>query len=289
MIKEAPDDSKVDSSVERDVNEEDDNNMYQPERQEEEDSEVVITTDQLNERVSKIISKLKKYMEENNKTIKGIFKNDIFEAELDDAGARSRVDVIELKTFIPVLQQIGIELDNIDMFCIYTKLKIVDDFEVIGVDNLMKEFESHSSPGKLSKLKVHNEIMEKEKKDSNSGVFYSEKNAMSLDMPIQSKKSFNLDAPEHKADLIKDSNGFDKKEVKFTGQENVENLPEVNEDDENFSDYDFDNDSDGFISGRIEKDGKEINEVADDMFVNPQTEASKNKNNSRPTTSKPNI
>jgi hypothetical protein len=50
-----------------------------------------------------------------------------------------KYDAITLKDFIQILQQIGINLDTIDIYCIFSKLKYSDDYETIDVSKLLEE------------------------------------------------------------------------------------------------------------------------------------------------------
>lgn len=109
---------------------------------EEDEEETLITTEQYQQRANEILRKIKNYITTNNTTVQNAFKDVVYEAELDDDETITRVQVIDLKYFIPSLEQIGINLDRIDIYCIFTKLKIVDEFEAINVETLVKELEA---------------------------------------------------------------------------------------------------------------------------------------------------
>jgi len=111
-------------------------NMEEQEDPEEEEEEVVITIEQFNERVDKILSKLAEFLLSNKKTVKEFFCNYI---SIHNVTTYDYYDAIPLKDFIQVLQNIGIRLDTIDIYCIFTKLKYNDDFETIDVSKLLDE------------------------------------------------------------------------------------------------------------------------------------------------------
>jgi len=110
-------------------------------------------------------------------------------------------DCLELKVFVAELRNMNIESDTIDIYCIYTKLKIIDDFEAISIRTLEDEIKMLGS----AKIDIHG-------------------------------------AEKANAELNLDS-GI--------------NLPEVHEDDEDYSGDEFDDEmEDGFISNRIENNEK---------------------------------
>jgi hypothetical protein len=103
---------------------------------EEEDEEVVITFEQFNERVDRILSKLAEYLLSNKKTVKEFFCNFI---SIHKITAYDYYDAITLRDFVQILQTIGVSLDTIDTYCIFTKLKHNEDYETINVSKLLDE------------------------------------------------------------------------------------------------------------------------------------------------------
>lgn len=102
----------------------------------EDDEEIVITFEQFNERVDKILSKLAEYLLSNKKTVKEFFCNYI---SIHNVTAYDYYDAITLRDFVQILRTIGISLDTIDTYCIFTKLKHNDDYETIDVSKLLDE------------------------------------------------------------------------------------------------------------------------------------------------------
>jgi len=102
----------------------------------EEEEEVVITFEQFNERVDRILSKLAEYLLSNKKTVKEFFCNNI---SIHNVTAYDYYDAITLRDFVQILQNIGVSLDTIDTYCIFTKLKHNDDYETIDVSKLLDE------------------------------------------------------------------------------------------------------------------------------------------------------
>jgi hypothetical protein len=187
IIKNAPNDSNMNESAEDEEEGEVENNLYaldqfggkfshnqQQEIQggDEEESEIVITTDQFNEKVDKILTKLNEYLTQKKMNVRDMFENEIFKPEFEDTQLQHITDdALYLKSFVAELKKINLELDTIDIYCIYTKLKIVDEFEAISVNVLEDELRRlKKTSGKNSEVGF---------KNASTGA---EKNVGSLDL-----------------------------------------------------------------------------------------------------------
>jgi Ca2+-binding EF-hand superfamily protein len=115
------DQSKTESIVKTDNNEIVEND----------EGEVVITIEQFNEKIDKILSKLAEYLLNSKQKVRECFKDVITNGDSYEA--------IQLKDFIQIIQKIGIKLDTIDIYCIFTKLKYTDDQEIIDLAKLLEE------------------------------------------------------------------------------------------------------------------------------------------------------
>lgn len=117
--------------------------------QENEDDEVVITIDQFNQKVDKILSKIAEHLYNSKKTVREYFAQFI---TVHNVTKTEHYEAIALKDFIQLVQAMKIILDTIDIYCIFTKLKYNDDFETIDVAKLKEEminygfFEENTSP-----------------------------------------------------------------------------------------------------------------------------------------------
>ena len=135
----------------------------------EDDEELEITTEQYLQRTNDILRKLKQYLVNNNSTVQILFKDAAYEAQLEDDETITRVQIIDLKKFVPILEQIGINIDKIDLYCIFSKLKIVDEVEAISLVTLIKEIENfdlgtvnnNSSSSRVKRSNVVGESFEK--------------------------------------------------------------------------------------------------------------------------------
>jgi hypothetical protein len=102
---------------------------------ENDDGEVVITIEQFNEKVDKILSKLAEYLLNSRQKVNDCFKKVICMENVNNES----YEAIQLKDFIQIIQSIGIKLDTIDIYCIFTKLKYNDDYETIDLAKLKEE------------------------------------------------------------------------------------------------------------------------------------------------------
>jgi hypothetical protein len=107
-----------------------------------EHSEIIITTDQFNEKINNFLKSIYNYLKINKLGIRDLFEGEIFKANqisLDDELKNIDDEFIDLKLFLERTKRIGIKMSNLDVYCIYTKYKIIDDFEAISLTILEKE------------------------------------------------------------------------------------------------------------------------------------------------------
>ena len=98
--------------------------------------EIIISNNEYFKRLESIFSKLSNILNKNKKTVKQFFINKIFSKDIGD---NVSIESISLNIFIQELIKFKIEVDNIDTFCIYNKLKYSDDYESIDVNKLIEE------------------------------------------------------------------------------------------------------------------------------------------------------
>jgi hypothetical protein len=102
---------------------------------ENDEGEVVITIEQFNEKIDKLLSKLAEYLLNSKLKVRECFKDVITRENINNES----YDAVQLKDFIHIIQTIGIKLDTIDIYCIFTKLKYSDDYETIDLAKLLEE------------------------------------------------------------------------------------------------------------------------------------------------------
>lgn len=118
---------------------------------EEEESEIVITSEQFKSKLKKIFTQLNEYLKYNKVEIRELFGTQIFRPTFDDPPMECNEDAIFLKPFIDMLKTIEISLDTVDIYCVYTRLKIVENSEAISINQLEKELKS---------IEQYNEILD---------------------------------------------------------------------------------------------------------------------------------
>ncbi len=128
LINKAPDDSKNESS--------------EIDYDNEEESEIVITQEEFNEKINRFFLKLSSYLKSKNISIRDLFRGKIYkvnEFEKSDQFKNIKEEAVELQTFLFEIKNIGLDLSNLDVYCIFTKLKIIDDYEAISIQTLESE------------------------------------------------------------------------------------------------------------------------------------------------------
>lgn len=137
IIEEAPDDSKDSFSS-------DDEDFNNESNEEKDESEIVITSDQFHEKVNNFLKSLMDHMKENKTSIRQIFSSRIYrpcEVEKDPMFKEYSDEAVELKIFLEEMNKINISLSNLDVYCLYTKFKIVDDYEAISITGIERELD----------------------------------------------------------------------------------------------------------------------------------------------------
>jgi len=108
----------------------------------EEESEIVITSEQFKLKLKKIFGQLNNYLKQNSTNVREFFNSQIFHPTFDDPPMECNEDAIFLKPLIDMLKSINIDLDTVDIYCVYTRLKIVENSEAISINILEKELDS---------------------------------------------------------------------------------------------------------------------------------------------------
>lgn len=94
---------------------------------------------------------MNQYLRQNKTNIREFFSSEIFRPSFDDPPMECNEDAIFLKPLIDMLKSINIELDTVDIYCIYTRLKIMENSEAISINLLEKE---------LKNMENNNDIMD---------------------------------------------------------------------------------------------------------------------------------
>lgn len=107
-----------------------------PEQKEEDDEEVVLTMKEFDQKVDRILSKLADILLQNKSTVRNFFKSVM---AIHSVNRDETYEAIPLVELINSVKDKGLTVDTIDIYCIYTKLKYSDEFEMIDVNKLIEE------------------------------------------------------------------------------------------------------------------------------------------------------
>ena len=119
----------------------------------EEESDIEITNEQYENIIYNIGNQINKYLEQNNKNIREIFGDKVKNISEDDTPDKDKIEIILIHDLVDKLKEIGIELNSeIEIYCLFNRYKISEEYGVISVNLLEKDLESF----KLNKLDENN-------------------------------------------------------------------------------------------------------------------------------------
>ena len=130
----------------------------------EEESDVEITNEEYTHIITSFGMQLLNYLNSHNTTLKNVLSGLIqnISAEDEDDGEES-IEIVFIEPFINRMKEIGIKINgDIETFCLYSRYKLSDEYEVISVNLLEKELENFNNLAKMSKNKENKDkLMEK--------------------------------------------------------------------------------------------------------------------------------
>ena len=125
----------------------------------EEESDIEITNEQYENIIYNIGNQINKYLEQNNKNIREIFGDKVKNISEDDIPDKDKIEIILIHDLVDKLKEIGIELNSeIEIYCLFNRYKISEEYGVISVNLLEKDLESF----KLNNLDKNNFQNQKE-------------------------------------------------------------------------------------------------------------------------------
>lgn len=111
--------------------------IYEEDIKNEDEEDVVITMKEFDQAVDRILQKFADFLTNNKKSVKDFFSNKIIQVSNSH---NIITDGISLKEFVNELNQLKIEMNTLDVYCIFTKLKLSeDDDEIIDMHKLSEE------------------------------------------------------------------------------------------------------------------------------------------------------
>ena len=178
----------------------------------EEESDIEITNEQYENIIYNIGNQINKYLEQNNKNIREIFGDKVKNISEDDIPDKDKIEIILIHDLVDKLKEIGIELNSeIEIYCLFNRYKISEEYGVISVNLLEKDLESF----KLNKLdennlnnfhnqkKINNEINNMNELDRLNNIrddveLPSEKNNLKVMEKVQEENEDNASNSENK-------------------------------------------------------------------------------------------
>ena len=102
------------------------------------ESDIVISNDEYFQIITSFVSKLNAYLKEQKTDIRTLLKTYI--QTVQEERTKEIFEIISIEHFLTVLKSINVQpKGDLEIYCLYSRYKISDDFEVISVDALDKE------------------------------------------------------------------------------------------------------------------------------------------------------
>ena len=127
-------DLKIDNLIEILENKEHDSKMNT-------ESDIEISNDEYVQIITNFANKLANYIKEKKTNLRLILKDIIQNVQAENTN--EKLDVVLIEDFIGKMKEIGIQINSdLEIYCLFSRYKISDDYEVISVDLLEKELEN---------------------------------------------------------------------------------------------------------------------------------------------------
>ena len=129
-----------------------------------EESDVEITNEEYTHIITSFGMQLLNYLNSHNTTLKNVLSGLIQNISAEDEDdAEESIEIVFIEPFINRMKEIGIKINgDIETFCLYSRYKLSDEYEVISVNLLEKELENFNNLAKMNKNKENKDkLMEK--------------------------------------------------------------------------------------------------------------------------------
>ena len=138
-----------------------------------EESDIEITNEEYTQIITSFGMQLLNYITTNNTTLKNILGDLVqnISAE-DDDDKEENIEIVFIEPFINRMKEIGIKINgDIDIFCLYSRYKLSDEYEVISVNLLEKELENFLNFSKNNKISENKDkLMEKVQEENEDNI-----------------------------------------------------------------------------------------------------------------------
>ena len=110
-----------------------------------EESDIEITNEEYTQIITSFGMQLLNYINSHNTTLKNILGNLVQNISAEDEDDKEEnIEIVFIEPFINRMKEIGIKINgDIDIFCLYSRYKLSDEYEVISVNLLEKELENN--------------------------------------------------------------------------------------------------------------------------------------------------
>ena len=125
------------------------------------ESDIEITNDEFIQIITNFILQLSNVLIEQKTTLRNLLKDII--QNVHDENSNEKLDIILIDDFINKMKEIGIEIKNdLDIYCLFSRYKISDNYEVISVDLIEKELENFklNNFNKIQSNNIGEKVME---------------------------------------------------------------------------------------------------------------------------------
>ena len=150
----------------------------------EEESDIEITNEEFTTIISNFIFQLMNYLNKNKISLRDLLKEMIqtLNVEEEEELNQEKIEIVLVEPFIKKMKDIGIQINNdIEIFCIYNRYKLTDEYEIISIILLEKELEnfrqmnSNNNINMPSNAENKDKLMEKVQEETEDNVSNSVK------------------------------------------------------------------------------------------------------------------
>ena len=118
------------------------------------ESDIEITNEEYVNIITNFGTQLLNYLNTNHTDLRSVLGNIIQNLSGDD-NSNEKIEVVFIEAFVNKMKEIGIDLsDEIKIYCLFSRYKLSDEYEIISVNLLEKELENF----KNTKIAYNNEI-----------------------------------------------------------------------------------------------------------------------------------
>ena len=168
----------------------------------EEESDIEISNDQYVNIIYNLGIQIIKYLQEKKTTLRNILGDKIKDISGENVPEKDRVEIVVIEDFIEKMKEIGIIISTeIEIYCIFSRYKIRDDYGIISLNLLEKDLENfRESKNEEENNKNINEDINQINNLENIGVPVEapEKNNLKLMEKVQEVNEDNASNSENK-------------------------------------------------------------------------------------------